>query len=188
MAGPSSSRPPVVGKELPIRDVSLSASIGAKQTLINRTQQSHVKIRVACGGSIPESAGGVTRRFGEGLLTGHHFRKQPPGDRFERETVMGMAKGEPQTPVPLAFADHRDHIGQTRPAAHPGFRFQSVGQRKQFPGQCSSRASWPGLGGASRSANSTPVVRRTPLIIGASAKPPSASRTGWPSPALPLTP
>jgi hypothetical protein len=32
------------------------------------------------------------------------------------------------------------------------------------------------------------VVRRTPLLIGASAKPPSASRTGWPSPALPLTP
>src|ERR1700719_1541520 len=52
----------------------------------------------------------------------------------------------------------------------------------------SSRASWTGLGGASRSANSTPVVRRTPLLVGASAKPPSASRTGWPSPALPLTP
>jgi len=48
---------------------------------------------------------------------------------------MGMAKGEPQTRVPLAFADHRDHIGQTRPAAHPGFRLQSAGQRKQFPGQ-----------------------------------------------------
>jgi len=48
-----------------------------------------------CGGSMPEPAGGVRRRFGKGLLTGHHFRKQPPGDRSERETVMGMAKGEP---------------------------------------------------------------------------------------------
>jgi len=37
--------------------------------------------------------------------------------------------------VPLALADHRDHIGQTRPAAHPGFGFQSFGQRKQFAGQ-----------------------------------------------------
>ena len=46
-------------------------------------------------GSMPESAGGIRRRFGKGLLTGHHFRKQPPGDRSERETVMGMAKGEP---------------------------------------------------------------------------------------------
>jgi hypothetical protein len=46
-------------------------------------------------GSMPESAGGVRRRFGKGLLTGYHFRKQPPGDRSERETVMGMAKGEP---------------------------------------------------------------------------------------------
>lgn len=47
------------------------------------------------GGSIPEPAGGVRRRFGEGRLTSHHLRKQPPGDGSERETVMGMAKGEP---------------------------------------------------------------------------------------------
>ncbi len=37
--------------------------------------------------------------------------------------------------MPFAFADYRDHIGQTRPAAHPGFGLQSAGQRKQFPGQ-----------------------------------------------------
>ena len=53
------------------------------------------RLRAPCGNSIPEFAGGVKRWFGEGLLTGHHFRKQPPGDRSERETVMGMAKGEP---------------------------------------------------------------------------------------------
>jgi hypothetical protein len=63
--------------------------------LRGRPQQSCAKRRAPCGGSIPESAGGVRRRFGEGLLTGHHFRKQPPGDRPERETVMGMTKGKP---------------------------------------------------------------------------------------------
>jgi hypothetical protein len=36
--------------------------------------------------------------------------------------VMGMAKGEPQTLMPLAFADHREHIRKTRPTTHPGFR------------------------------------------------------------------
>jgi hypothetical protein len=45
--------------------------------------------------SISESAGGVRRRFGEGLLTSHHLGEQPPGDGAECETVMGMAKGEP---------------------------------------------------------------------------------------------
>ena len=48
-----------------------------------------------CGSSILEPAGGIGRRIGEGLLTGHHFRKQPPGDRPQRKTVMGMAKREP---------------------------------------------------------------------------------------------
>jgi hypothetical protein len=83
-----------VGKVLPILDVSLSASILARRTL-SRPCSTIVEYLPPCGGSMPEPAGGVRRRFGKGLLTGHHFRKQPPGDRSERETVMGMAKGEP---------------------------------------------------------------------------------------------
>src|SRR5262249_56523915 len=66
-----------------------------KRTLANRPQQTCAKRLVPCGSSILEPAGGIGRRIGEGLLTGHHFRKQPPGDRPERETVMGMTKREP---------------------------------------------------------------------------------------------
>ena len=83
-----------VGKVLPILDVSVSASILARRTL-SKPCSTIVEYLPPCGGSMPEPAGGVRRRFGKGLLTGHHFRKQPPGDRSERETVMGMAKGEP---------------------------------------------------------------------------------------------
>src|SRR5690348_15388201 len=59
--------------------------VAAEQTVLNNLVLKEVP---PCGSSIPESAGGVRRRVGEGLLTGHHFRKQPPGDWSERETVM----------------------------------------------------------------------------------------------------
>ena len=73
----------------------ISAGVHPGKADPEQTVLDNRRIRAPCGGSIPESAGGVRRRFGEGLLTGHHFRKQPPGDRPERETVMGMTKGEP---------------------------------------------------------------------------------------------
>jgi hypothetical protein len=74
-----------------VKPISLAkrGSSDPEQTVLDNR-----RIRAPCGGSIPESAGGVRRRFGEGLLTRHHFRKQPPGHRSERETVMSMAKGD----------------------------------------------------------------------------------------------
>src|SRR6516165_6334455 len=75
-----------------------AAASGPWQTVLNnlvpKTWASLAERPPLCG-SILEPAGGIGRRIGEGLLTGHHFRKQPPGDRPERETVMGMAKREP---------------------------------------------------------------------------------------------
>jgi len=62
-----------------------------------------------------EPAGGVARRVCEGLLPSHHLGEQPPGGGSEREAVMGMAEGESQALVPLAFANHRDHVGKTGP-------------------------------------------------------------------------
>jgi hypothetical protein len=74
-----------------------------------------------------EPAGGVARRVCEGLLPSHHLGEQPPGGGSEREAVMGMAEGEPQALVPLAFANHRDHVGKTGPPAHPRFGLQPFG-------------------------------------------------------------
>jgi hypothetical protein len=87
------------------------------------------------GGSILEPAGSVARRVGEGLLSSHHLGEQPPGDWSEREAVMGMTEGEPQVLVPLAFANHRDHVGKTRSPAHPRFGLQPLAQGEQFAGQ-----------------------------------------------------
>src|SRR5580700_8596425 len=95
------------------------------------------RTRRATSGGRPrcEPAGGVARRVGEGLPPSHHLGEQPPGDGAEREAVMGMAEGEPQALVPLAFANHRDHVGKTGPPAHPRFGLQPFGQGKQFAGQ-----------------------------------------------------
>jgi len=82
-----------------------------------------------------EPAGCIARRLGEGRLSGHYLGEQSPGYGSQREAVMGVAKGEPQTLMSLASSDHRHHVGKAGAPSHPGLRIQPFGQREQFAGQ-----------------------------------------------------
>jgi hypothetical protein len=44
--------------------------------------------------------------------------------------MMGVAESEPEPVVTVAFADHGDHVGETRSPAHPRFWLQTFGERK----------------------------------------------------------
>src|SRR5580704_17019120 len=115
---------------------SSNPSPSSGESIANPTSSPRRTRRATSGGRPRcEPAGGVARRVGEGLPPSHHLGEQPPGDGAEREAVMGMAEGEPQALVPLAFANHRDHVGKTGPPAHPRFGLQPFGQGKQFAGQ-----------------------------------------------------
>ena len=79
---------------------------------------------------------------------------------------MAVTKGEPQAGLPRRAADHRTEIGKARTRAHPWPLLDRVAERKQAVAAGIRRANCTGVGGASRAANSAPVVRRMPCSIG----------------------
>src|SRR4051794_37919191 len=71
--------------------------------------------------------------IGERRLTGHHLGEQAAGGRAQCQAVMLVAEVEPQPVVARRLADHRKHVRQTGPRAHPWFCLDRISQRKQRP-------------------------------------------------------
>src|SRR3954454_2666604 len=74
------------------------------------------------------------KRLGVGKrrLAGHHLRQQAAGCGPERQAVVVMPEIEPQSLMARGPADHRQHVGQTRPGAFPGFYIEGLAQWKQL--------------------------------------------------------
>jgi hypothetical protein len=128
------------------------------------------------------------RRVGERRLAGHHFRQQPAGGGAERQAVVLVAEVEPQPGWRGALPITGSMSGRHGRAPIHGFASTGSPNGNSARARGSARSTWIGVGGASRRANSTPVVRRMPRFIGASRKPISESSTGWLSTALPRGP
>jgi len=98
--------------------------------------------------------------------------------------MQAHAEGTPQLGYQMPLAAKRGyHMHYGVKGSHGSGSNRSVsGNNSRANG--SSRASWTGLGEAVAISELDTVVSRTPFLIGASAKPPSASRTEWPSEAL----
>ena len=82
---------------------------------------------------LTETLGRKRRRIGKRLLSGHHLGQQPAGRGAERQPMVLMTEIEPQPGVPRGRADHRQHVGQTRPPPHPGLGVDRLAQGKQPP-------------------------------------------------------
>ena len=79
---------------------------------------------------------------------------------------MRVADSEPQARLARRAVDHRPRIRKARPRAHPGLVVDALAERKQLARLGISRSNCTGVGGASRGANSAPVVMRMPCSIG----------------------
>ena len=119
--------------------------------------------------ALAEPLRAIRRRIGERRRAGHHVGDQTPGHRPERQPPMRVAEREPQPGLARRAADHRKRVRHVRAAPIHGSP-RSARRAETAPCACGiSRSNCTGVGGASRRANSAPVVSRMPCSIGASA-------------------
>src|SRR5690606_24786708 len=71
-----------------------------------------------------EALGPVGRDVDEGLFPHNGFRDDLAGYRAKRQTVVGMAEGEPEALVTRRLTDDRHHVRRAGACTHPRFRVQ----------------------------------------------------------------
>ena len=117
--------------------------------------------------SVRETArAAIGRRIAERRLARHHLGQQPPAHRAERQPPMRVAD-RATARLARRAADHRRESGKH--GRRPSHGSLSTGSPSGNSSRAFgiSRSNCTGVGGASRAANSAPVVSRIPCSIGA---------------------
>ena len=102
------------------------------------------------------------RGIGEWRFAGHHLRQQAARHRPKRQAVMLMAEVEPQAAMAGALPMMGSMSGRHGRAPFHGWASTGSPSGNSARAFGSASSTCTGLGGASRRANSTPVVRRMP--------------------------